>query len=261
MNGNGTESTPATRRVAIINGLNKHGEIRVADLSRILNTSVVTIRKDLDDLEQEGLLERVHGGAVKNFKAQQNIAFVERLNRKKAQKQAIASAASDMVNNGDSVIINTGSTSYYVAKEFKKKKNMIVITNALCIFNEIAYYKNVTTFFLGGRFDLQMQLTYGDDTIEQLSKYNADKLFLGFDGIDIESGATTYNHVEDNVMHMMMERSKEKILIVDDSKIKRVTFAYVAPLTDFDKIITNYVPEHADYYKRLEDLGLDVITV
>jgi len=254
-------NTPALRKSKIMETLNKSSEIRVADLSRILNASVVTVRKDLDELEQEGLLERVHGGAVKNFKIQQNTLSSERLRHKKQEKEAIASAASDIIKSGDSVIINTGSTSYYVAKEFKKKRNLIVITNALCIFNIIAYYKNITTFFLGGQFNVQMQLTYGDETIEQLSKYHADKLFLGFDGIDIQAGATTYNHLEDNVIHAMMQRSEEKILIVDDSKLKRVTFAYVAPLTDFDKIITNYVPAYADYYKQLQDLGLEVITV
>jgi DeoR/GlpR family transcriptional regulator of sugar metabolism len=261
LNENIIESTPAARRSCILNSLNETGEIRVTHLSRKLNASVVTIRKDLDMLEKEGLLERVHGGAVKNSRVQYNASFLSRMDLKKTEKKAIAAAAANLVSDGDSIIINVGSTSMYVTQALKDKKKLIVITNALSIFNEIAYYKDTTCFFLGGRFDQNMMHTYGDDTIEQLSKYNADKLFIGMDGIDIEAGATTYNHVEEKVMHMMMERSKEKILIVDDTKIKRVSFAYISPLSSFDKIITNFVSKHKEFYKELEDLGLEVITV
>lgn len=237
------------------------GEIRVAELSQKLNTSVVTIRKDLDELEKEGLLERVHGGAIKNYRAQQSLIFMDRKNIKKEEKKRIAAATANLIKEGDSVILNVGSTSYYVAKEFKNKKNIIVITNGLMIFNELAYYKNLTALFLGGLFNPEMQITYGEDTIEQLSKYKADKLIIGMDGIDINAGATTYNHVEDTIMRVMIERSKEKILIVDDSKLGKITFAHIAPLTDFDAIVTNYAPQHEQYYESLRALGLNVITV
>jgi DeoR/GlpR family transcriptional regulator of sugar metabolism len=255
------EITPATRKTLILNTLNETGEVRVTELSQMLNTSVVTIRKDLDKLEKEGLLKRVHGGAVKTSRTQQTLFITDNRNIKKAEKKAIAAATSELVEEGESVIINVGSTTFYVSQELKKKKNLIVITNALMIYNEFAYCRNITTFFLGGRHHVGMQITCGDDTIEQLSKYRADKLIIGMDGVDIEAGATTYNHVEDTVMRYMIECSKEKILVVDDSKIKRTTFAHVAPLTAFDTMVTNYVPHHADFYRKLEDMGLRVITV
>jgi len=206
------ELTPSTRRTAILEALNEDGEVRVADLSDNLHTSVVTIRKDLDELEKEGLLERVHGGAIKNFRVQQNMIFAEKMNTKKTEKKKIATATAKLIKDGESVIINVGSTSYYVAQQFRDKKNLIVITNAIQIFNEVAYYKNITTFFLGGKFNQEMELTYSDDTLEQLSKYKADKLIIGMDGIDLIAGATTYNHVEDTIMNRMMERSKKRYL-------------------------------------------------
>ena len=251
--------SPAMRRRIIIETLNNEGEIKVVDLSRRLNISVVTIRKDLDELEQNGFLKRVHGGAIKNYKTQQNTLLSDNMNTKREEKLLIAEATSALINEGDSVIINVGSTSLYTAQKFHEKNKLIVITNALQVFNEIAYYKNITTFFLGGRFDPYMQFTYGDDTIEQLSKYTADKLIIGMDGVDLEYGATSYNHAEDTVMRLMMERSKEKILIADDSKLGKVAFAHIAPLSSFDTFVTNYSPEHEQYYENIRALGLKVI--
>ncbi|MEA4854252.1 MAG: DeoR/GlpR family DNA-binding transcription regulator [Christensenella sp.] len=255
------EKTPALRRQEIMKILNEREEVRVIDLSKLLDSSVVTIRKDLDELEKEGMLERTHGGAIKNYRAQQNLSFIDKKNVHQAQKKLIAQAAAKLVKDGESIIINVGSTSFYVAQELKNKQNLIVITNALQVFNEIGFYRNITTFFLGGKFDAEMQLTYGDDTMEQLSKYKADKLFIGMDGVDLEAGATSYNHIEDAIMRQMMEQAKEKILVVDDSKIGKVTFAHIAPLSDFDAIVTNYCPQHENYYLQMENMGLHVITV
>jgi len=255
------ELTPSTRRTVILEALNEDEEVRVVDLSDQLNTSVVTIRKDLDELEKEGLLERVHGGAIKNFRVQQNLVFSERLNTKKAEKKKIAAATSKLITDDESVIINVGSTSYYLAQQLRDRKHLIVITNALQIFNEIAYYKNITSFFLGGKFNNEMEITYGEDTLEQLNKYWADKLIIGMDGIDLVAGATTNNHAEDTIFARMMERSKEKILIVDDSKIGKVTFAHIAPLSAYDTIVTNHVPQHEQFYREAERLGLRVIAV
>ena len=252
--------TLSTRRTAILEALNEDGEVRVADLAGQLRTSVVTIRKDLDDLEKEGMLERVHGGAIKNFRVQQNMIFSERMNTQKTEKKKIAIATAKLIGDGESVIINVGSTSYYVAQQFRDKKNLIVITNALHIFNEIAYYKNITSFFLGGKFNHEMEMTYGDDTLEQLNKYRADKLVIGMDGIDLAAGATTYNHDEDTIMARMLERSNVKILIVDDAKIGKVSFAHIAPLSAFDILVTNYAPQHEQFYREAERIGLRVVT-
>jgi DeoR/GlpR family transcriptional regulator of sugar metabolism len=105
-----------------------------------------------------------------------------------------------------------------------------------------------------------MELTCGDDTLEQLSKYWADKLIIGMDGIDLVAGATTYNHAEDTVIARMMERSNTKILIVDDSKFGKVTFAHIAPLSAFDIIVTNYSQHNEQFYREAERMGLRVIT-
>lgn len=249
------------RRAAILEYLESDGAIKVTDLGDALKTSLVTIRKDLDELEREGLLRRVHGGAIKNYTSQYNASFADRRNLKKPEKKRIAAATADLVSEGDSVIISAGSTCSYVCEALKTKENLIVITNSLSHFNDLAFCHNITTFFLGGRFDSDMQITVGDDVNDQLTKYTADKLIMGIDGIDIHGGATSYNHVEDFIMRQMILQAKRRILIADDSKIGKVTFAHIADITAFDTIVTNCTKENEKVLREIERLGIRVITV
>ena len=255
------DKNQTVRRNAIMDLLEKDSRLPVTDLSDALNVSVVTVRKDLSELENEGLLKRIHGGAVINRKSQYSENFAERKSRKAEEKRLIAKAAAELVRDGESLIINVGSTCAYICEELKNKNNLIVITNALHIVNELACCEHITTFFLGGRFDTDMQITVGDDVSDQLSKYKADKLIMGMDGVDIQAGLTSYNHVEDAIMRQMIAQAKEKILVVDDSKIGKVTFAHIAALNDFDILVTNYNESKAEELEKIRRSGLQVIAV
>lgn len=251
----------STRQNKILELLEYNKALRVSELSELLNTSVVTIRKDLDEMEKEGSLTRIHGGAVKNNISLYEQAYNERKNKNHEAKMAIAAAAAALVQDGESLFINVGSTCSYVCEELKRKNNLIIITNSLNLFNELAYYENITLFFLGGRFDRNMQITIGDDVLNQLSKYTADKLIMGMDGIDPVAGATSFNHTEDLIMHQMIAQAHEKILVVDDSKIGKVAFAHIADLRSFDTLVTNYNKNNEQLLKEIERLGLRVIVV
>lgn len=253
-----SDNSMAARRQIILDMLNRNGSIRVVDLSHILNTSVVTIRKDLDELEREGLLERMHGGAMKNNKAYQYNSFTNRLGTKAEEKQKIAAAAADMINEGDSIIINTGSTTFYVVQELKKKNNVIVITNSLQVFNEIGFCKNITTIFLGGKFDPVLQVTYGNEVISQLSEYMADKLIMGIDGIDLTGGLTSYDYSQVAIARHMIERSKHGIIVADDSKIGRIAFSHICSITNIETIITNDSPNSKALIKDIRNLDIQV---
>lgn len=249
------------RRTEILNLLDGDKSLKVAGLSEKLNVSVVTIRKDLEELEAEGLLKRVHGGAVKNTMSQSGADYEGRKRIKGDEKRKIAKAASELIQDGDYVIMNVGSTSAYVCDELKKKNNLTIITNALHLLNDLTLTPNITTFFLGGRLDTEMKLTVGDDVIEQLMKYTADKLIMGVDGVDIKAGITTYSHVQDYILRQMIVQAKEKILVVDNSKIGKVTFARIASLAEIDTIVTNYTEENAQILKKIESMGIKVIAV
>ena len=257
----GGEYTAAARKQMILESLNRDAEIRITDLSEKLNTTVVTIRKDLDELEHEGLLKRVRGGAILNYRGQNSAQYSDKMKIKKDEKILIAAAVANLISDGDTVIISAGSTALYCAQALRVKKNLIVITNAIQIFNEIGYCKDITSFMLGGRFDSEIQGTFGDDTNEQLSRYKADKLIIGMDGADIEAGATTYSYVEATAMRLMMKCAREKILVVDDSKIGRAALVRIGMLSEFDVIVTNYRPGLESYYDELRSMGVNVVAV
>ena len=251
----------ALRKATIINLLQEYTKLRVTDLSEEINVSVVTIRSDLEELESEGLLKRVHGAAVINRNSRYSDEFENRKNLKSKEKQKIANAVAGLINDGDSLIINVGSTCAYICNELKQKKNLIVVTNALHIMNSLCDDNNNTLFFLGGHFDREMQITIGDDVCEQLMRYKVDKLIMGMDGVDIAAGATSYNHVEDAIMRQMISQASERILVADDSKIGKVTFARIAELTDFNTLVTNYSKQNEKILKEIADAGLKVIVV
>lgn len=245
------EKSQITRKNHILELINKNGYVKVSDLSATLNASAVTIRKDLEKMESEGLLVRTHGGA-------KGIESVRYENHQQ-EKQAIAAAAAALVNDGDFIFINSGSTCLYVCEALKAKKNLTVVTNSVQILTCLIGCASITTFFLGGKVDTDMQITTGDDAAEQLSRYVADKVFLGMDGVDAAMGATTYNHTEEAIMRQMLQQAKEKILIADHSKIGRVTFARIAALTEFDTLITNRTEENAVELAKIRAMGMKVI--
>lgn len=256
------DKNQVARRLAILDILNHSGSIRVLDLSNSLNVSTVTIRKDLEELEQGGYLVRMHGGAKKVAGDDAGgVDYEGRMRVKRDEKKRIAVTAAGLVNEGDFVIVNVGSTCSFVCEELKAKKRLTIVTNAVQILNSLAESPWITTIFLGGRLNPDMQITVGEEVNEQLRKYVADKLFLGMDGVDVNMGATTYNHVEDFIMRQMMAQAKEKYLVVDDTKIGKVTFARIAALTEFNAIITNFTEENAGTLERIRSLGVNLITV
>lgn len=247
------------RQEIILETLRRDGKIRVAEFSAQTGVSAVTVRKDLDRLEQEGLLFRVHGGAISAPIARNEHNYNERRSNKKAEKQLIAKAVSRLVQDGESILINVGTTSEYVIDELKSKQDLIVITNALPILERLNYCENITSFFLGGRFETNMQITIGENVIEQLARYTPDKLIMGMDGVDPVSGLTSRNHVEDYIMRQMLSQSKEKILVVDDSKIGNSSLIHVCDVSEFDILVTNYCPENEEKLRQIEKKGVRVI--
>lgn len=248
------------RRKRILELLEQDKALCVADLSEIFQTSVVTIRKDLAALEEEGLLSRTHGGAVTGAVSPQDQNYMSRKNKNRDAKLAIATAAAELVKDGESLFMPTGSTCSYAFDFIADKHSVIVISNSLRLFNQAATRKNVNFFFLGGRFDHELQITVGDDVMPQLSKYTVDKLIMGADALNL-NGVSSFNFVGDFVLKQMIRQSRERILLADSSKIGKVAFAHFAELTDFDVLITNQDPATESILDEIRHLGLKVIVV
>ena len=256
----GSYKNKIDRHQNILKLVNEQTSLSVTELSQMLGISSVTIRKDLDDMGKAGLITRVHGGATRKETQPSAVStYSARMDVQKQAKKDIAAATANLIQDGDSVLINVGSTGAYVCEALKQRKNLIIITNALHLFVELSDCPNITLFFLGGRYDIESQTTLGDDVLEQLCKYKVDKLIMGMDGVDPVAGCTSFNHIEDSIMKQMLVQAREKILIVDETKLGKVAFAHVANVSDFDIIVTNESKEKAAIIEALRRTGVKVI--
>ncbi|RCX19979.1 DeoR family transcriptional regulator [Anaerobacterium chartisolvens] len=227
------------RRKKILELLNREGKVKVVDLSRLFGISEVTIRNDLSELENTGVLERVHGGAVSTGKAYYNMSFHDRMKTNEDEKRKIAIEVASLISDGDTVMINSGTTTLFTVQELKGLKNLTIVTNSLSVAEEIGHFSNIHVILLGGNFNPQYQFTYGDDTINQLKRYKADKLILAADGVSVEEGITTYHHLEVEVNRQMIARVNKTIVVVDYTKIGRAGFARIDSLDSIDLLVSN----------------------
>lgn len=227
------------RRSEILKILNRTGKVRVNQLSKMFHISEVSVRNDLAKLEQEGLLERVHGGAVSTYRAYYRMSVAQRMKTNAQYKKNIAKKTASLIDDDDTLMISSGTTSLYVFDELKNYKNLTIVTNAVYLSQEPSSVKDFNIILLGGILDPKDQLTYGGDVISQLSKYKADKLILSVDGVSGREGISTYNYLEAEVNRQMMARAKKTIITADYTKIGRTSFAHIAPMGDAQMLITN----------------------
>lgn len=221
------------RRSKILEMLNKDGVVRIKDLSEQLSASAVTIRADLDSLEKDGFLERTTGGAVLTVKNAYKIDFIQRKQTNYENKKAIAIKVADMIPDGATLIINSGSTTYLVAEELKKRKRLNIVTNSIEVALELGCQPTFRVILLGGEINAQYAFTYGNDALEELKNYKADYAILSMDGVCSEVGLTTL-HVEEAIIdRAMIDRSRNVLVVADSTKYDHEGFSFV---TDFSKI-------------------------
>lgn len=245
------------RRKKIMEILNNEDKVKVVELSRLFGISEVTIRNDLAELEEAGMLERVHGGAVITHKAFYNMTFKDHMKTNENEKKRIAVETASMISDGDTIILSSGTTPLFVVRELKNAKNLTIVTNSILIAQEVGHMKNVYVILLGGNFNPQYQFTYGDDTINQLKKYKADKLILSVDGFSAEDGVTTHSHLDAEVNRQMIQRVNKTIVAADYSKVGRASFANIGDIDTIDYLITNTCANKSEI-EAIRDKGVEV---
>ncbi len=234
---NGNVVFQEERREEILQILMNETRVMIGDLCNKFNTTPVTIRKDLALLEHEGLLKRTHGGAIKSKSLFHGLALNEKEKLHLDEKIRIAKEAAKLISEGDTIIIDSGSTTTLLAKEIKKMKGITVITNAINIASDLSQ-SEIEVILTGGALQKETSTLIGPLADEVLQKISAGKLFHGVDGIDFEIGLTTPNIVEAKTSKTMMEVSGENILLVDASKFGRRSLGVISKIKDVDKIIT-----------------------
>lgn len=227
------------RRKKILDLLDKNGSVRVADLSRIFDISEVTIRTDLADMENKGLLTRVHGGAVSSYKPYYNMSLNQRMSTNQEEKEIIAKKIADMIEDNDTIMLNSGTTTLLVFRAIPRDLNLNIITNSISIALEGTVNPNFNIILLGGQINPKYQFTYGDDAIRQLKSYHADKLILSVDGIDGEHGFSTYYDREAEIDRIMFKQSGVSIIAADHSKFNRCAFTKISDFSVADYIVTD----------------------
>ncbi len=247
------------RREEILKILDKKNRISTNDLIEKFNTTAVTIRKDLAVLEKSGALKRTHGGAIKNNQLFRGLALTEKEKIFLDEKLRIVKEAAKLIKEGDTIILDSGSTTNLLAKEILNKKNITVITNALNIAVELIN-SNIEVILTGGNLFKDTLTLIGPLAETVLKRLSSGKLFLGTDGIDFEHGLTTPNINEASTTQTMINVSGEIILLADESKFGRRSLAVISKIEKLDKIITTKKMTDTEL-SMYEKLGVKITTV
>jgi DeoR family transcriptional regulator of aga operon len=248
-----------SRRVKILEVLNSEGKVTVGELSKKFNVTEVTIRNDLSHLAAKELLIKTRGGGLKT----QRVGIDQHLNDKakinSKEKQAIGKKAAELINENDTIIIDSGTTTIEIAKNLSRIKNLTVITNALNIASQLIR-DEIKVIVLGGILRTASLSLTGPIGETSIKNFYCDKCFLGVDGIDSQSGIYTPNLEEAHLNRMMINASKEVIIVTDSNKFKRKSFAHIAPINKVNMIVTDSkIPE--DELKNLQSMDIKVILV
>jgi DeoR/GlpR family transcriptional regulator of sugar metabolism len=258
-NGNRAEAMMAEeRRTQILQIIREHGKVRVNELTERFKTSAVTIRGDLRELHSRGLVLRSHGGAVAPDAVSPESPLQERSQLHAQEKRRIGAAAAALVHDGETIILDSGTTTQEIAKNLRGKQNLQVITNGVNVAMELLGVRGIQLIIVGGILRDDSVSVVGRFAEDMLQQFSADKLFLGAAGCDPEFGASTPNPDEALVNQTMVRIAREVILIADSSKFDKRCLSRIAPFTEIDKVVTDRnLPE--DVQSQVRAKGCEII--
>lgn len=246
------------RRNAILEKLQIDRRVVVSELSVLYDVSEETIRRDLDKLENDGYAIKSYGGAVLNENANLDLPFNVRKNRNVIGKQKIAALISDMIKDGERIILDASSTAVAIAKAIKDKKDITIITNSLEIAIELLDAPNCAVISTGGIASSGSLALVGTLTDKALRSYYVDKAIVSSKGIDLEAGFTDSDERHGNNKLTMLGCANKKIVAVDSSKFEKIAFFKIGDLKDIDIIVTDKKPD-MKWLQKFEELHVECI--
>ncbi len=250
----------AERRNYIIEVLNRDGRVVIEDLAKVLNVSEMTIRRDLQVLQQHKLITRTHGGAVSHDLLAEETPYSKKAEQNMEEKRKIGMYASSLVEEGDVIILDAGTTSMEIAKGIVGIKNLKVVTNDLMIAAFLSKYEGIGVYCSGGIVQRDTVACLGDHAIELFKSINADIAFVGASSVDIEKGVTTPTAEKAQLKKQLTKSAKKTILVADSLKFGKVAFVNICPLTRFDLIITgNRIDKEIEQGIRNLDIELELV--
>ncbi|OOE64843.1 XRE family transcriptional regulator [Salinivibrio sp. ML198] len=242
------------RRHTIVSLLTEQGQVSVDALSQRFETSEVTIRKDLAELEKNGLLLRRYGGAVP---VPQEMVSEQAVKVSK-QKQSIADAAAARIRDHNRIVVDSGTTTAALIPLLNKKRGLVVMTNSLQVANAIRELEHEPTLLMtGGTWDTHSESFQGQVAEQTLRAYDFDQLFVGADGIDVARGTTTFNEMT-GLTRVMAEVAREVVVMIESEKIGRRIPNLELAWSSIDTLITDSSLDD-DLKHAIEQTGTDVI--
>ena len=246
------------RRTQILQIVRAEGRARVNELANRFSSSAVTIRNDLNELHQRGLVLRSHGGAVLPDTILRESPVHERLKTHAEEKRRIGALAATLINDGETIILDSGTTTLEIARQIKNKQGLQVITNGVNIAAELLDAREVQTFIVGGTLRVDSASIVGRSTEEMFEQFSADKLFLSGAGCDPDFGVSGANLEETMVNRAMLRIAREIILVADASKFSKRSMVRIAPFTEIDTVISD-TGLREEIQEKVRGLGCNLI--
>jgi DeoR/GlpR family transcriptional regulator of sugar metabolism len=235
------------------------GRITVAQICEQFSISEATARRDLEALSEQGLIQRVHGGAILVRHAAPEEPVLRRSHEHEDEKERIGRAAANLVQDGETVFLGSGTTVLQVSQHLVTR-NLTVITNSLPVINLLSGKENITLIALGGMLRDSELSFIGHITEQALSEVRADKVILGIRAISLDHGLTNDYLPETLTDRAILNVGRENIIVADHTKCGVISTAFVAPLTAIDKLITDEKTD-PEFIEALRTQGIEVIVV
>jgi DeoR family fructose operon transcriptional repressor len=248
---------PQHRKAKILEWLEQSNSLKVAEISNKLGVSEATVRRDLQELEEEGLLLRTHGGAVSQNLASFEPSFTERETAYPEAKKIIGQLAADLVSDGETIILDAGTTTIEIARQLKIKRNLTVVTNSVDVIRELAGCNEIELLVVGGNIRPKTQAMVGPVAESTLNNINVDKVFLAANGLNKEKGLTTPNLLEAMAKRAMLKAAETVYVVADYSKWSKITFSNICHWSEVNMLITDREPPK-EYTEYLTELGVQV---
>lgn len=249
--------TKQDRREQIIELLHKFGSMSISSLAANFSVTETTIRNDFKALFADGRIQRVYGGAVSLPKEKQEDSLREKENRNIREKAIIGQLTAKLIANGETIMLDSGSTTNQVARNLVDHKDLSVITNGVNVLNTFLGRQNINLYTVHGQVGHRSYAIVGSETEKDLERFFAKTTIVSVDGVDIDRGLTNRVLFEANITKTLIKRAERTILVSDSSKIGEITLVPICPIADIDIFVTDdKTPE--SFLQALVDLGIVV---
>lgn len=244
--------------------LREQNKVNVQELAGHFSRSASSIRMDLNELQLRGLVTRTHGGAILEEHLEDNLIWdkqllQQRLDSFSEEKARIGAATAGLVKDGDAILIDGGSTTYYVVQALSQKRGLTIITTSIHLFPQLVKIPEARVYLTGGRVHKEYLDLVGDISMSSIRKFSPDRTIIGIDGISPRRGLTSTEPTIAPLKQEMVIRSKDLIVVADSSKFGKECLTHVADITPAMTIITDNGVEES-MRNEIEARGARLIT-